>query len=256
MNPISRRIDAKLSELESQSGFRILFAVESGSRAWGFASEDSDYDVRFVYRWPTERYLAVVQPLENLEAGIDEDAIDLSGWEFRKALRLFRKSNGALCERIRSPVVYRKDARVLDEWLRLLDEIFDPKANAVHYLGLARQMWHRIRDEEKVTAKRDLYALRALLSTRFVLERKGPAPVPFGELIARLSIPDGLRADIDRMITEKSGGRERDGIPRETLLEDFLASELDALGGTAATLGARIFDDSLLDRFFRETLSA
>jgi predicted nucleotidyltransferase len=254
MNPISQKIDAKLSELESQSGFRILFAVESGSRAWGFASEDSDYDVRFVYRWPTERYLAVVQPLENLEAGIDEDAIDLSGWEFRKALRLFLKSNGALCEWIRSPVVYRKDARVLAEWLRLLDEVFDPKANAVHYLGLARQMWQRIRDEEKVTAKRYLYALRALLSARFVLE--GPAPVPFGELIARLSIPDGLRADIDRMITEKSGGRERDGIPRETLLEDFLASELDALGGTAATLGTRVFDDSLLDRFFRETLSA
>jgi predicted nucleotidyltransferase len=255
MNPIEEKIRTKLSEVEAQRGCRILFAVESGSRAWGFASADSDYDVRFVYAWPADRYLAVSAVPENIEAGIDEDDIDLSGWELRKALRLFRKSNGALCEWIRSPIFYRKNAAVMEEWDRLLDEIFDPKANAIHYLGLARQMSHRIREEEKVTAKRYLYALRAVLSARFVISKVSPAPVPFSDLLAQVDVPSEVRSAIDRMIAGKSRGKEVDGIDREPDIERFLTSEMEALSGTADTLEAVVIDDTRLDAFFRKTLS-
>jgi predicted nucleotidyltransferase len=255
MNSIEEKIRTKLSEVEAQRGCRILFAVESGSRAWGFASADSDYDVRFVYAWSADRYLAVSAVPENIEAGIDEDAIDLSGWEFRKALRLFRKSNGALCEWIRSPIFYRRNAAVMEEWDRLLDEIFDPKANAIHYLGLARQMWHRIREEEKVTAKRYLYALRAALSARFVINMGSPAPVPFSELLAQVDVPAEVRSAIARMIAEKSEGREVDGIAREPDIESFLTSELETLSGMADGLEGPVIDDTRLDTFFRKTLS-
>lgn len=255
MNPIEKKIRSKLSEVEVRHGCRILFAVESGSRAWGFASADSDYDVRFVYAWPADRYLAVSAVPENIEAGIDEDAIDLSGWEFRKALRLFRKSNGALCEWIRSPIFYRRNDAVMEEWDRLLDKIFDPKANAIHYLGLARQMSLRILGEETVTAKRYLYALRALLSARFVISKVAPAPVPFSDLLARVEVPAVVRPAIDRMIAEKSEGKEIDRIEREPDIEQFLTAELEALSGVAEKLEAPVIDDSRLDAFFRKTLS-
>lgn len=255
MNPIEKKISTKLSEVETQRGCRILFAVESGSRAWGFASADSDYDVRFVYAWPADRYLSVNAVPENIEAGIDEDAIDLSGWEFRKALRLFRKSNGALCEWIRSPIFYRRNDEVMEEWDRLLDEIFDPKANSIHYLGLARQMSHRIREEGMVTAKRYLYALRALLSAKFVISKGSPAPVPFSGLLAQVEVPTVVRSAIDRMIGEKSEGRETDRIVREPDIENFLFSGLESLSGMADTLEATVIEEFRLDAFFRKTLS-
>jgi uncharacterized protein len=255
MNSIEEKIRTKLSEVEAQRGCRILFAVESGSRAWGFASADSDYDVRFVYAWSADRYLAVSAVPENIEAGIDEDAIDLSGWEFRKALRLFRKSNGALCEWIRSPIFYRRNAAVMEEWDRLLDSIFDPKANAIHYLGLALQMSHRIREEEKVTAKRYLYALRAVLSARFVISKVSPAPVPFSDLLDQVDVPAVVRSAIDRMIVGKSAGKEVDGIDREPDIEGFLTSELESLSGMADLLEIPAIDDTRLDAFFRKTLS-
>lgn len=254
MSPIEEKIRTKLSEVEAQRGCRILFAVESGSRAWGFASADSDYDVRFVYAWPADRYLAVSAVPENIEAGIDEDAIDLSGWEFRKALRLFRKSNGALCEWIRSPILYRINDAVMEEWDRLLEEIFDPKANAIHYLGLARQMSHRIREEEKVTAKRYLYTLRAVLSAQYVISKVSPAPVPFPDLLDEVAVPALVRSAIDRMIAGKSEGKEVDRIDREPDIEEFLISELESLSGRAETLEAPVVGDIRIDAFFRKSL--
>ena len=50
------RIMKKLDEIEKTEEVRILLAVESGSRAWGFASTDSDYDVRFIYFRPEDEY--------------------------------------------------------------------------------------------------------------------------------------------------------------------------------------------------------
>ncbi len=256
MSRIEDKIRAKLSALESEAGFRILFACESGSRAWGFASADSDYDVRFVFAWTPDRYLAVSPYAETIDKGIDEDAIDLSGWELRKALGLFRKSNGALCEWLRSPIIYREEAPLMDEWRRLLDEEFAPKANAIHYLGLCRKMWFRIREEETVTAKRYLYALRALLSARFVIERGRPAPVPFEELRASLETPADVAVAVARMIAEKSGGAEADGIVRKTVVETYLESELERLNELADTLPDRLADGDRLDAFFRSAIGA
>jgi len=256
MNHIEEKIRTKLSDLESEAGFRILFACESGSRAWGFASADSDYDVRFVFAWTPERYLAVSPYAETIDRGIDEDAIDLSGWELRKALGLFRKSNGALCEWLRSPILYREETPLMDEWRRLLDEEFAPKANAIHYLGLCRKMWFRIRNEETVTAKRYLYALRALLSARFVIEHGHPAPVPFEELRVSLATPADVAVAVEKMIAEKSRSAEVDGVVRETSIETYLESELERLNELADTLPDRLADAGKLDSFFRSAIGA
>lgn len=100
-------IDRRLDAIESDNGVRILFAIESGSRAWGFPSPDSDFDIRFIYAHEPEWYLSVLEGRDVLETPLDDLGLDVSGWDLRKTLRLFLKSNPALYEWLVSPIVYR-----------------------------------------------------------------------------------------------------------------------------------------------------
>lgn len=61
------RIIELLHSIEAEHGVKVLYACESGSRAWGFASPDSDYDVRFVYVRPLEDYLSLVPVRDVIE---------------------------------------------------------------------------------------------------------------------------------------------------------------------------------------------
>ncbi len=89
---MERTIKAGLAEIEAQENVRIVYACESGSRAWGFPSSDSDYDVRFIYLHPLEWYLSIEKRRDVIERPIT-GVLDVNGWDLRKALQLFRKSN-------------------------------------------------------------------------------------------------------------------------------------------------------------------
>src|SRR6056297_3590984 len=107
-------IQSRLEALEQQENIHIALAVESGSRAWGFASSDSDYDVRFVYLRPTNWYLSI--DLERRRDVIEQpiiDEYDVGGWDLRKALQLLRKCNPPLLEWLNSPIVYRSDEQLI-----------------------------------------------------------------------------------------------------------------------------------------------
>ena len=106
---VAAQIDVRLSAIEAEFGVRILYACESGSRGWGFASPDSDYDVRFIYVHPLAWYLQVHVQRDVIELPIS-DELDINGWELRKALGLLRKGNATLIEWLDSPIVYRADA--------------------------------------------------------------------------------------------------------------------------------------------------
>ena len=116
---MEQRICERIREIESDYGFRIIYACESGSRAWGFASEDSDYDVRFIYQWQPGDYLSIYEPKDQVDLGVDAENLDFSGWDIRKSLPLFRKSNGALMEWLHSPIVYFEDSEIMGEWREL-----------------------------------------------------------------------------------------------------------------------------------------
>jgi predicted nucleotidyltransferase len=83
----------------------VLLAVESGSRAWGFSSKDSDYDARFIYLRRPEAYLSIRAPRDVIERRI-VDEVDVNGWDLRKALGLLMKSNPPLLEWLQCPIIY------------------------------------------------------------------------------------------------------------------------------------------------------
>ena len=137
-----------LRRIEEEEGVRIIYACESGSRAWGFASEDSDYDVRFIYVRPMDWYLSVDDRKDIVEVPVD-DNLDINGWDLRKSLSLLRKSNSVILEWLASPVRYRTH----DSYVPLLTELsqraFLPQSSCRHYLGMARAAWARVKPKRR-----------------------------------------------------------------------------------------------------------
>ncbi len=244
-----------LAALEAEEGLRVLFAVESGSRAWGFASTDSDYDVRLVYVRRPEWYLSI-----NLESKPDvigrqlPGDIDLSGWDVRKALKLFAKSNPALNEWLDSPVVYRDDGRFAGELRALLPAFFSPAAGLHHYLRMARGNFQAYLQGPTVLLKKYLYVLRPVLAAHWIERGRGPVPMPFDALLTTLDAGTALRGEIDTLLARKSSGEELDEGPRLPAVHDFVSAEMDRLEAAVADAPKPQLDVGLLDDLFRRTL--
>lgn len=246
--PPDQRIHELLQRIETERGIRIVYACESGSRAWGFASPDSDYDIRFLFTRPEREYLGIIAPQDAIDLPLDGD-LDAGGWDVRKALGLLGKSNGALVEWLHSPIVYRQDDGFLDRWRSAARDVFAPKFSIDHYRGLAKQMVFGKLQTEAVRAKDYLYALRAVLAAEWVFDGRGLPPVPFADLLE--VAPDSIRALVPELLEHKARTNESERMPRLSVLDDFLQQCLSENAGRSATLPAASDRRELLDRLFR-----
>jgi uncharacterized protein len=166
---IKQEIMKRLEMTEKEENVRILFAIESGSRAWGFASENSDYDVRFIYAHGAEWYQSV--DLEERRDVIEYeivDEIDLNGWDVRKALRLFWRSNPGMIEWLQSPIVYKNDGVFAEKAAALIPSVYSTTSGIYHYRSMAKSTARVIFNSEKVSLKKYFYALRPLLCVRWL----------------------------------------------------------------------------------------
>ncbi len=249
-NDVSQRVADALARLEAARNVRVLYACESGSRAWGFASQDSDYDVRFLYVHPRDWYLSVEDRRDVIEQPLD-DELDVSGWELRKALRLLRKSNPPLLEWLQSPLVYRQDAAFVAEFSALAAGFYSPRRCFAHYRHMAFGNWRSyLLGRELVSLKKYLYVFRPLLACRWLERGLGQVPMLFGELVqAVLDEPD-VRAALAELVARKQAGEELAVAPPVEALSRFLAEELPRLEALTER------DDSAgdveeMNRFFR-----
>ncbi|NML63918.1 nucleotidyltransferase domain-containing protein [Hymenobacter sp. RP-2-7] len=219
------RISAALATLEAERGIRILYACESGSRAWGFPSPDSDYDVRFIYVQPLAWYLGLDEGPDTLNFPVD-DELDLAGWELRKTLRLLRGSNAALFEWLQSPIVYHEALGFRARLKPLLPLAFNLKAGLHHYLGQLRRGVEEDLIGEEVRLKRLFYALRSALAACWIRERHALPPMEFQPL--RALLPAELQGAIDELLAQKAHSNEKTTVPRAAALVEFLAAEYAA----------------------------
>lgn len=198
-----------LRQLEAQHGCHFLFAAESGSRAWGFASPDSDYDVRAIYVNPLDWYLSTeTAPKDTIEAMLPGD-LDISAWELRKALRLFATGNLSLYEWITSPILYWAVPGFLEELQALLPLCFPPLKATHHYLSLARQAYASLDEEGTISLKKLFYLLRGTLAAKWCRQSLTMPPVPFPELLTADLMPPELLAHVQSLLKEKQGGGEK-----------------------------------------------
>ena len=249
------RIEQKLKAVESSEEVKILYACESGSRAWGFASSDSDYDVRFLYVRPEEWYLSI--DLERKRDVIElpiEDSLDIKGWDIRKTLTLLQKSNPPLLEWLGSPIVY-SEVRSVTERLRELAEVcFSPTSCMYHYLRMAEGNYRNYLTGERIIHKKYFYVLRPLLAVQWMEKGKGRVPTEFAVLAEQMIEDAQLKSAIQDLIEEKQKGVEIDEGPRIPVISDFIEAELGRLSETDFQVEERSRNTEALNEFFRSTL--
>jgi predicted nucleotidyltransferase len=246
---IRRDIQRELGRIARAEGVRILYACESGSRAWGFASTDSDYDVRFIYVRRPSWYLSI--ELEHQPSTIERPItglLDFSGWDLRKALQLLKKSNPPLLEWLRSPTVYAADSTFIRDFRRLAARAYSPVRTFHHYRKMAEGNYRDYLRGARVRTKKYFYVLRPLFAWQWVLAHKSPPPMEFETLLAASHMPSDVRREVHALLSDKRLGREMDEGPRIDPLNRFIEQALER---PIPELPASRLPLAVLDRFFQ-----
>lgn len=220
------KIQEQIRRIEESENIKILLAVESGSRAWGFASPDSDYDVRFVYIRRIEDYLRLDAVRDVIELPID-DVLDINGWDLQKTLRLLYKSNPTLFEWFSSPIVYQ-ETEFADKFRDLMMQYFSSKKALYHYISMAEGNYREYLKGELVRAKKYFYVLRPVLACRWILERGTPPPMLFSELIKE-ELPVELINAVNQLLELKMNSPEVKLIKRIPEINEYLDTSIPSI---------------------------
>lgn len=226
-------INCELDALELERNVSVLFACESGSRAWGFASPDSDYDVRFVYTRGLACYLGLERRRDVIEWRLD-DVLDINGWDLGKLLRLMRGSNPTVFEWLASPIVYR-ELPAFSQVRKLASTAFQPKPCVYHYLRMATRNYEAFLLGETVKTKKYFYAIRPLLAARWILDERTPAPMRFDELAAA-KLGAAISPLVDELLHEKVNEPEQETRPRIDALNGWIEAQIYEVESQLASL--------------------
>lgn len=212
--------------------------MESGSRAWGFASPDSDYDVRFIYVRQKDYYLRLDKTRDVIEWQLD-DTLDINGWDIQKALILLHKSNPTLFEWNSSPIVYK----TTDEWksiAAMINRYFVAKSGIYHYLSTAKTNYREYLKGDLVRYKKYFYVLRPLLACKWILAEGTPPPMEFQVLMEKYLDAD-LKPDVEKLLDLKMNSPEISVGKRFDRVNDYLDHTIAELEQIVATMS----DDKL-----------
>jgi len=279
------QVMAHLNAIEEQHDVTILFACESGSRGWGFASPDSDYDVRFIYVNRLPWYLTVAPGRDVIELPISGSSaalgrpeqasaptggsehtpvpsvgatpLDINGWDLRKALGLMRESNPTLLEWLRSPIVYREEADTMARFRALAEQVFSNAKGWHHYASMAKKNFREHLQADEVRYKKYLYVLRPLLAARWIRTLPGVPPMRFAELAQHTldaTADAALINEINALLAVKMRAGEAATSPRWPGIHAFIESELARNAAEPATPIASFFDTASLDALLHETV--
>lgn len=241
----------KLKEVEHQHNIEILFAVESGSRAWGFASPDSDFDIRFVYKRKKENYLSLWDSKDTIEF-MTEDDLDGSGWDLKKATLLLAKSNASFLGWLFSPVVYINRGETLSEMKQLAHDNFNPVAGFYHYHSMNKGFYEQL-DKGDINLKAFFYTARTAFCANWILKLGSVPPVLFRELYTLIDEADANL--LDALIAQKSLIKEAGKTEIDTQLIQLVQAIVVENNNKKDTIKTRKANHAEFDRFFINQIS-
>lgn len=221
---IEEVISHELAQIEKQYGVRILLAVESGSRACGFASPDSDYDVRFIYVHEPEWYFSVAEQPDTIQYMSEDRLLDFSGWELRKTLRLLAKTNPNLSDWLLTDLVYRRDEEFLELIRKAQADFYNPKSAMYHFFSISKRHDKGYLLRNGCTLKKFLYFLRGVLACEYIEAHGEHPPVDFRCLVEATVKDATLKESINRLLDLKSKSKESDSVIVDEKLQDFAYS--------------------------------
>ena len=219
-------IAEKLAQIEREEDVRILHAVESGSRAWGFPSSDSDYDVRLIYVRKPEYYLKLEKTRDVIELPIN-DMLDINGWDLNKTLRLLHSSNPTLFEWMSSPIVYRQ-TDFISRLSPIMDNYFSCKSGLHHYLSMAEGNYREYLKGDMARVKKYFYVLRPVLACKWILHRHTKPPMLFRELMDS-ELEESLKPVVERLLDIKMNAPEIKEIPKVEEINRYLDETINTV---------------------------
>ena len=250
---IEKSIKNLLKEIEKNENVTIFYACESGSRAWGFPSSDSDYDVRFLYIRPIDCYLSIEDGRDVIEKPINNQ-IDLSGWDIKKALKLYKKSNPPLLEWLRSPIIYSEKYSIAQRMRELLPEFYSPVSCLYHYYNMAQGNFREYLKGDKVWTKKYFYILRPILACKWIENDFGPVAMEFEVLVDRIIESKELKIAIEKLLKRKKEGEELSWGPKIPVIDDFIEKEVERLESKKFQYKKHKLKTEKLNKLFRSSL--
>lgn len=235
-----------LKQIEEKRKIRILYACETGSRAWGFPSPDSDYDVRFIYMHERDWYLSLSERKSTIE--LMDGELDATGWDLKKSLILLKKSNASLIERFQSPIEYYSVAGIKDDFIRLIENYYSPIAVFFHHYSLANKFWEGLKDEKTYKLKSWFYLIRSLLSCNWIVNDTTVLPMHI-EGLMKYS-PTDVNTEIRELIKLKSTVEEKYLHEKNSQLNDWIAGLFSMLDGKKHDLSVNQSNMRALNDFF------
>lgn len=244
-----------LQEIEEKKNVKILLACETGSRAWGFPSPDSDFDVRIIYVHASDWYLSINDKKDSIDCFFENNEIDISGWELKKSLKLLQKSNPPLLERIQSPIIYAADKEFITDFTYCAQQQYSRIASVHHYLSMAKGILSEIKNDNKFKLKKFFYALRSASVCKWILERDEMPPIEFTKIYPQLNLRKEIENRITELIEFKKTKSESYWHTGEDSLIDYIAACLSEAEAKAKTLPSGDRQIESLNHLFRKYVS-
>jgi len=251
---IKQQIINKLHETEVAHNVKIPLAIESGSRGWGFASPDSDYDCRFIYVPSKEYYLSIQNRRDVIEYDVDA-VFDINGWELAKAIQHIIKSNAVILEWLSCQEIYLRHEEVASKLERLAKKFFNPIHVTHHYLALARKKLDEIEGNERALLKAYFYVLRPLANVRYIEKFGVMSPMEYHKTLSAIDLDDEVCAEIGRLLEIKKSAVEAELIEHNEILVSYFKREIDYYTARVKEMKFEpIRDLEFADEVFREIL--
>lgn len=213
----------KLNEIEEKENVKIILAVESGSRAWGFNSINSDYDVRFIYLRNLEFYLKLEKTRNVIEWQLDK-TLDINGWDLQKALCLLYKSNPTFFEWANSPIIYKTS----EQWKKIKEKINDYfliEPSLWHYLNMAKKNYRIYLKTDMVKLKKYFYVLRPILACKWIIKNGSPPPMEFKKLVDTQLCDNELKPVIYDLIEMRLTSYETALIRKVNIINEYIENQ-------------------------------
>lgn len=240
-------IQNKLREIEKDKDIKILFAIESGSRGWGFSSTDSDYDVRFIYTRSLNDYLKINLDDDFLDYPIN-DELDINGWDLKKFFKLLYASNATPFEWIQSPIYYTKDACVINEINNILPSFFCQQTLMHHYLGLVKKKIEQLQVED-IKLKNLFYVVRSLLAAKYSLVKEKYPPMQFDALVFLIE-DEAILNELMMLRDKKKEVTESYTIKISSKLKNYIYNLYVELSSASKVKSKGAFDENLINQTY------
>ena len=241
-----------INQLEKEKGITILLAAESGSRAWGCPSPDSDYDVRIIYKRPKSEYLEIDDRPDTINY-FHGELLDINGWDLKKTLKLIRKSNATPFEWAQSPIKYKEIDNFSSTILNLSKEYFQPRHTVNHYRGIAKNSYLSNDLSGEIKLKKLFYVLRPLMAAKWIIIKNEIPPMDIPNLISIIHENDIVQ-HINNLLKIKSAANEDYVHKMDKLIIDFIDQEFNYVSSIQLEEKTEVPSSEQLNKKFKEII--